>query len=669
MKQTPPPPSVTCGDISPSRGETSPGQTRHPLLRVVLERLFGVREALWLAPLVLPYRWPLAALFGLSLVAAGTALVPPWLTKLVIDRGLMAHDKQALVTFALALFAVGLAALALGAVNSLLHLRFSARLLADLRRAAVARILAQSPRWQAQQKIGELMSRLDGDAGEVQQFTFAALVTGGGSLLRLIGGLVMLFVLAPKLAALALVLAPVELIFFARARPVTHQRARAVRTARGELASGLAETITGLGALRALNATPAASEKIEERQQGLISALLSAQIWNEITRAVPMVLTALLRGTVFLVGGLAVIDGTMPLGSLIAFTAYLGFLIGPMQSLISLWHGQARMKAALDRLDGIMSAVPDVRDPDNPLPLAEGGGELVLTGVSYAPADKAPLFEDAAAAIAAGSKVRLCGPSGIGKSSLLSLLQRHDDPRAGAILLDGIDLRRLRLSDLRGAVALVPQKGHVFSGTLADNLRLGCPEAGEDEMLDVLRLVELHERFGIDRETPKSNTETSPQTSLSVLEGKQQPPEKFTSPTERGRSEAPGEGSRPLGTLENRVPLTPPHSPWEREQQGLRRNEKPVSGLATRLGEGGLDLSGGERQRLCLARALLQPFKVLILDESLSEVDAGCVSRIMNAIDARFSGRTRIVVTHGEAERYGPFDQEIDLAAYAGSRP
>lgn len=570
---------------------TNASETRRAsLLRALFNRLFGRREAAWLLPLVAPYRWPLAALFGLSLVTAGAALVPPYLTKLVIDQGLMAGDRRALVMFAAALFGVGLAALALGAVNSLVHLRFSARLLADLRRAAVRKILQQSPRWQAHQSVGELMSRLDGDAGEVQQFTFAVLVSGAGSVLRLSGGLVMLFVLAPKLALLALALAPVELWFFARARPVTHEKAKDVRQARGALASGLAETITGLSALRALNASEVAATRIETRQRSLVDALMKAQMWSEVTRAVPMVLTAILRGAVFLVGGLAVIDGTMPLGSLIAFIAYLGFLIGPMQSLISLWHGQARMKAALDRLDQVMSAAPDVRDPAQPLTLGPGsakaGGELVLANLAYTLADGPPLFEDLSLEIPAGSKIRLSGPSGIGKSSLLSLLQRHDDPATGTIQLDGIELKSLALTDLRTALALVPQKGHVFSGTLADNLRLGRASATDAEMLDVLQLVELDERFVLD-------------------------------------------------------------------------------GLATPLGEGGLELSGGERQRLCLARALLQPFRVLVLDESLSEVDGARVSRIMAAIDRAFGDRTRIVVTHGEAARYGAFDREIDLGDFA----
>lgn len=568
---------------------TAQAETEGPRLspfRALMNRLFGAREAGWLAPLLSPYGRPLAALFGLSLAAAGMALVPPYLTKLVIDRGLMAADKEALIFYVVVLFAIGLGALALGALNSLLHLRFSARLLADLRRAAVQKILAQSPRWQARQKTGELMSRLDGDAGEVQQFAFAALVTGGGSLFRLAGGLVMLFVLDPGLALLALALAPVELVFFARARPVTHAKARDVRTARGHLASGLAETITGLTSLRALNATRSAEALIDGRQKSLVAALMSAQVWSEVTRSVPMVLTAILRGAVFLVGGLAVIDGTMQLGSLIAFTAYLGFLIGPMQSLISLWHGQARMKAALDRLDGIMSAAPDVCDPEHPLPHGPGGGELILTGISYAPVPGTVLFQNVDVRIPAGTKVRLAGPSGAGKSSLLALLQRHDDPSAGCLLLDGTDLRSLALKDVRKTIALVPQKGHVFSGTLADNLRLGAPEAGNTDMKNVLELVELTDRF-------------------------------------------------------------------------------QDEGLDTRLGEGGLDLSGGERQRLCLARALLQPFEVLMLDESLSEVDAERVSRIMARIDERFAGRTRIIVSHGDPATYGSFDMELDLPRFS----
>jgi ABC-type multidrug transport system fused ATPase/permease subunit len=279
-----------------------------------------------------------------------------------------------------------------------------------------------------------------------------------------------------------------------------------------------------------------------------------------------------------------------------------------------------------------------------------------LSGVSYAPAGKAPLFRRRRASPSPPAASSAFPALRVGKSSLLGLLQRHDDPREGAILLDGIDLRRLSLADIRTAVALVPQKGHVFSGTLADNLRLGCPEATEDDMLDVLRLVELDERFGVDGKA-------APHPPLSPLEGEMSP--KVTEggePYVRATAAYPPLSAAPTsppqgGRLKQAAPV--PHS---------SNHEETGAGLDTRLGEGGLDLSGGERQRLCLARALLQPFKVLILDESLSEVDAGRIARIMAAIDTRFADRTRIVVTHGEANRYGAFDREIDLAPFAGQK-
>lgn len=553
------------------------------------EWLFDPGTAPWLLPLLAARRARLLALLALGLVAALAALVPPWLTKLVIDEGLMAGDAGALIRWSLALFGFGLLALGLGAVNSVLHMRASVDLLAEMRRDLAQAILHRSPAWRARHTTGDLMTRLDADAGEVQQFAFNSLLSGTGSLLRLVGGAIMLFVLSWQLALLALVLAPLELAFFAWARPRTEKLARLTRAERGGFAGRLAEMIAALPQIQAARAEGPVADALDRQQARLNGALIRAQLWGEVTRGAPMIMTAAIRAVVFLAGGLMVIRGDWPLGSLIAFVAYLGFLIGPMQSLIGLWHAQARVRAALDRIGAVLAPEPRPRWMPAPALLPLGQGRILFDGVAVGGGD-ALLLAGIDAAIPGGVKVRVAGESGIGKSSLLALLQRHADPAKGRITLDGVDLRALSREALREAVALVPQKPFVMRGTVADNLRLSNPDVTAAAMWPMLDLVSLTRRFA------------------------------------------------------------------------------PAGGLDATLGEDGMTLSGGERQRLCLARALLSPFRVLVLDEALSEVDPFTVTRIIRGIDERWPTATRIIATHGNDEAHGPFDQTLDLARWRTAR-
>ncbi|MFY2823821.1 ABC transporter ATP-binding protein [Ruegeria sp. MALMAid1280] len=544
--------------------------------------LFGRSPSGWLLPILLAYRGRILVLLCLGLIAAGLGLIPPYLTKLVIDAGLLAGDTRALIGWSAALFVVGLAAVGLGALNNIQHMRASVSMLADLRRTLLDALIGKSPGWFERQRAGELLARIDGDAGEVQQFAFNTVLGGTSSLVRLVGGTTMLMILNWKLGLAAALLAPIELLFLVWARPHTERLAGAARSARGRFTAGLSETLHGLPALQIADGTGWAQRRSLADQGLLNRRLLTQQRWGEFTRAVPQILSALMRAAIFVTGGIMVIRGDWPLGSLIAFIAYMGFMVGPMQSLLGLWHAQARAKIALARLDGLMTGPRATVTQAATHAGVDLRVENVVAGRSQASA-ATPLTLD----IPAGTKLALNGPSGIGKTRLLSVLTGREAPASGQALLGGAPVAALPPDVRHRHIAFVSQRPFTVRGSLRDNFFLADifwrrPDADET-VWGCLEMLGLADRF------------------------------------------------------------------------------RAADGLDTVLGENGLTLSGGERQRICLARALLRPFDILVLDEALSEVDAGLVRRIIGWIDSEFASKTRIITTHSAKDAYGQFDMHIDL--------
>ncbi|KWF08131.1 ABC transporter ATP-binding protein [Burkholderia pseudomultivorans] len=465
------------------------------LLRVVKtdDRAQLARALGWLYGFVRPHRLAIAGLLALSACASLLALAQPWLTKELIDRGLVGKDFRMLVAIACAMVLAGFTGTLLGGINRYLHTRLSGRVLFSLRSAVYAHLQRLSPSFFGQRRLGDLLSRLDGDVAEIQRFALDALFSAVSNVIGLAGTLVLLVTLSWKLSLLALLLIPFEILWLRMMRRKVERDARAVREGAADVSSFLVETLPAMKFIQAAGRQRAEQARLDGLGEHYMQRLLKLQVTELVTQSVPGTLTSLSRAGAFIVGGYWVIRGDWPLGSLIAFSSYLGMAIGPVKSLLGLYVALQRMTVSLGRVMELQRAPVAVQPPAAPRELP-ARGDLEFADVWFAHDQREqPVLQGVDARVPAGSKVALSGLSGSGKSTLIDLLQRFYDPQRGSVRIGGVDLRDVDLDALRRHVAVVSQDIVLFRGSLADNIRYAAPLASRDDIAQAARVARLDE--------------------------------------------------------------------------------------------------------------------------------------------------------------------------------
>ena len=452
-----------------------------------------MRQALaWLYGFVRPHRRAIGLLLGLSLGASLLVLAQPWLVKTLIDEGLLAKDYQTLWHMAAIMIGAGLLGTVLAGVNRYLHTRLSGRILFALRDDLYRHLQQLSPTFYGRRRIGDILSRLDGDVAEIQRFAVDSLFSAVSAMIGLVGAVVLMLMLSWQLSLLLALLVPIEVLWLRWMRRKVEREVRNLRERSADVSSFLVETLPAMKFIQAAGQQGREAGRLDQLGQGYMRQLLKVQVTEFFTQAIPGTLTSWCRACAFLVGGWWVIQGTWQLGALIAFSTYMGMAVGPVQSLLGLYVAVQRMAVSLGRVMELKQEAVAVRPAANPQPVPDGPGELRLEGVSFAHEGRqGAVLNDVQVCVPGGLKVAISGASGVGKSTLIDLLQRFYDPDAGRILLDGIDLRELDLAALRRRIAVVSQDIVLFRGTLAQNLAYGVPEASREELERVVRLARL----------------------------------------------------------------------------------------------------------------------------------------------------------------------------------
>jgi ATP-binding cassette subfamily B protein len=474
------------------------------------------RKLRGLAEILSPYRWRVLAMLLSLVVATAAALAPAPLAKIAIDQGIERHDTGVLdvivVVFLVSAIVYGVATYA----QTYLVGWVGQRALQDLRLKLFAHLQSLSINFYSRNIAGVVISRMTNDVEALDQLVEDGLATLIQSSLTLIGVVVILLVLDFHLALLTFLALPFLAAGAFAFRIASADAYRLTREKIATITGYLGETLSGIRVVRSFGQEQRHVDRFnalndENRAANMTTVKLNAAYFPAVE-----LLSALVTVEILVIGGIAAIDGHTSTGVVFAFIAALNNFFDPIQQLSQLYTTYQSGMAALDKIFGLLDEQPEIVDAPGAVTLPPIRGEVTFrhvwfgygagatstststatstststaTSTADAGADVTWALRDVDLTIAPGQTVALVGETGAGKSTFAKLVARFYDPTAGAVLVDGHDLRTVTARSLRSQMGMVPQEGFLFSGTVRDNIAFGRPGATDEQIRDAARAV------------------------------------------------------------------------------------------------------------------------------------------------------------------------------------
>lgn len=441
----------------------------------------GLKE-IW--PFLAPYRWTIAGAMVALVVSAGSVLAIGQAIRRVVDSGFAGHGQYVDQYFLALLGVVAvLAAATFGRYYLVTWL--GERVIADLRRAVYDRVLELSPTFFESMRIGEILSRLTADATLIQTVVGSSASVALRNILMFIGGTVLLTISSPKLTGLVFLMIPIvilPIVIFGR------RVKRLSRDSQDRVADVASYAGESLGAIQVVQAFGH-----EEHDRKSFATMMERAFATAVRRTQARAwLTALVMLLVFgavdavvWIGAKDVIGGKMTGGELAAFVFYAILVAGALGALAEIYGELQRASGAAERLIELLRTEPDIRAPADPVALpqpAKGAISFKELSFHYPSRPQPPALSGLTLDVSAGESIALVGPSGAGKTTVFQLLLRFYEHSGGSISIDGVDTAQADPKAVRELIGLVPQEPVIFAASVAENIRYGRPDAGDEEV-------------------------------------------------------------------------------------------------------------------------------------------------------------------------------------------
>ncbi|MEW5871255.1 MAG: ABC transporter ATP-binding protein [Chloroflexota bacterium] len=445
-----------------------------------------------------PYRWQMTAAFGLMLVQSAMTLAIPYLLKVAIDQDITSGDSHGLLQ----------TALAIGAAFIMLYLSTSAeryllswvgqKVLSNLRSRIFSHLQILPIGYHDTHIVGVTVSRVINDVAEINELLSQGVISLLGDLLVLSGILVIMFSMSPQLALLTFTVLPLMLLATYLFSRQARRAFRETRSRVAEVVGNLAEDINSVRAIQAFAQEDTTQQRFQRtniaNRDTYINAMSLSFIFLPSIEFLGILATAIVLGF----GGLAVSRGQVTVGVLVAFLSYVTRFFAPIQELSRLYTTMQSAMAGGEAVLNLLDTPPSVLDQPGAVDLTSTGaplqGKVELDHVSFRYREDAPeVLHDIHLTVQPGETVALVGPTGAGKTSIANLVARFYDVSAGAVRIDGINVRQVTQASLHQQVCLVTQDPFLFSRSIAENISFGRPGASQEEIVTAARLANAHD--------------------------------------------------------------------------------------------------------------------------------------------------------------------------------
>jgi ATP-binding cassette subfamily B protein len=537
-----------------------------------------------------PYRSMLALFLGLIVAGALIGAAVPLVYRAIIDDGILNSNSGLIVTLALVLAALALAEALLSLWQRWLSARIGEGLIFDMRTQVFEHFQRMPIAFFSRTQTGALVSRLNSDVMDAQRAftdTFSSVV---GNIVGVVITIIAMAVLSPQLTLVSLVLLPLIILpahwVGKRLQAITRES----YDLNAAMTSTMVERFNVAGALLVkLFGRPEREIQSFEQKAGRVRDIgVTRALYTKLFSAALVFTAALATALVYGWGGVLAATGALQVGTLVALTAYLNRLYGPLTALSNVQVDIMTALISFDRVFEVLDLEPMVAEKPTAVAIPAGPATIVFDHVSFsyprpeevslaslesvAKLDQAPsqqvLFDVSFSALP-GQLVALVGPSGAGKTTISNLIPRLYDVRSGAVCINGTDVRDATFESIHRTVGVVTQDAHLLHDTIRANLLYAKPSASEADIVEALRAAQI-----------------------------------------------------------------------------LRLIESLPDGLDTLVGDRGYRLSGGEKQRIAIARLLLKAPNVVVLDEATAHLDSESEAAMQRALETALAGRTSVVIAH-----------------------